>query len=125
MPEWSDHTRQIRANRPRRETPGEAQAPPLVRAAVLIPLYEVGGQVHVLLTRRTDKGDQHKGQVSFPGGRCDETDADALDTALREAYEEVGLRREDVEILGALDDMLTSTGFVVTPYVGVIPHPYA
>lgn len=124
MAEWSDHIRRILANRTRLEVASDAEDPPLIRAAVLVPLYEVGGQIYVLLTRRTDKVDHHKGQVSFPGGRCDEADRDALDTALREAYEEVGLRREDVEVLGALDDMLTTTGFVVTPYVGVIPYPY-
>jgi 8-oxo-dGTP pyrophosphatase MutT (NUDIX family) len=66
----------------------------------------------------------HKGEVSFPGGMCEATDNDTMTTALRECEEEVGVNRKDVEIIGRIDDMRTITGFLITPYVGLIPYPY-
>lgn len=95
-------------------------------AAVLLVLLEKQDKVHVLLTRRSGQVAHHKGEISFPGGRKDPGDPDLLGTALRECDEEIGLRREDVRILGRLDDVRTrTTGFVVTPYVGVMDYPYA
>ncbi len=97
----------------------------LVLAGVLVPLYVDGGEVYVLLTRRTEHVATHKGQISFPGGAVEAEDRDARDAALREACEELGIRREDVELLGALDDVSTVvSGFLIRPYVGRIPHPY-
>lgn len=93
-------------------------------AAVLIPLYVADGAWHVLYTQRTDHLPSHKGQVAFPGGRVDATDHDRVDTALREAEEELGLRREHVRVLGQLDELLTVTQYRVTPVVGVMPWPY-
>ena len=96
----------------------------LISAAVLIPLLEKDGEYHLLFTKRTDTLRDHKGQVSFPGGRCENHDATALETALRESYEEIGLCSETVDILGALDDRPTMhTNYLITPYVGVIPWP--
>jgi len=66
----------------------------------------------------------HKGQASFPGGTRSESDMNLLDTAIRESWEEVGLEAEDVEILGELDDIPTTTGFVISPFVASIPYPY-
>jgi 8-oxo-dGTP pyrophosphatase MutT (NUDIX family) len=67
----------------------------------------------------------HKGQISFPGGAYDKEDGDLADTALREAFEEIGVRADDVEILGNLDDQSTYTSkFIITPFVGAIPYPY-
>ena len=67
----------------------------------------------------------HKGQISFPGGAQDTEDDDLAATALREAFEEIGVRPDHVEILGALDDQSTYTSkFVITPFVGAIPYPY-
>jgi len=98
---------------------------PLRPAAVLIPIYRKDGECHVLLTKRTEELEYHKGQICFPGGSRHETDGSLQDTALREAYEEVGIRQEDVEILGELDSMGTLTSnFLVTPFVGIIPYPY-
>jgi len=78
-----------------------------------------------LLTKRTEMLEYHKGQICFPGGGRHETDRDLRDTALRETFEEVGVRPEDVRILGELDSMGTFTSnFLITPYVGVIPYPY-
>ncbi|MBA4418218.1 MAG: CoA pyrophosphatase [Syntrophus sp. (in: bacteria)] len=93
-------------------------------AGVVIPLFEKDGEVHILLTRRTDTVSHHKGEVSFPGGMCDDEDGNTMNTALRECCEEIGVRRKDIEIIGKMDDMYTVTGFVITPYVGIIPYPY-
>jgi 8-oxo-dGTP pyrophosphatase MutT (NUDIX family) len=95
----------------------------LICAAVLVPLLFKEGQWHVVVTLRTDYVEHHKGQISFPGGACDPGDADLEETALRETFEEIGVSPEEVEVLGALDDMATVTSFVVTPFVGVIPYP--
>jgi 8-oxo-dGTP pyrophosphatase MutT (NUDIX family) len=100
------------------------QDPRLKRAAVLIPVFKKEGAYHLLFTRRTDRVEHHKGQISFPGGREDPEDADLLATALREAEEEMGLRKEDVRILGELDDICTVSDFCVAPFVGLIPYPY-
>ena len=95
------------------------------RAAVLMALFERGGEYHVLFTRRTDEVNYHKGQISFPGGGISSQDKTARDTALRESYEEIGLRPEDVEILGDLDDMYTvSSDFIITPFIAIIPAEY-
>src|SRR5262245_37876935 len=95
------------------------------RAAVLLPLYRVGEEHFVLLTRRSEHVAHHKGQISCPGGAVDPEDADALAAALRETEEEVGIAPADVRILGALDDVeATVSGFVITPFVGLIPYPY-
>ena len=94
------------------------------RAAVLIPLFEKGGEVHILFTRRTQQVPHHKGQISFPGGRWDEGDESLLATALRESSEELGITPRDVRVLGELDDICTVSDFCVSPFVGVIPYPY-
>jgi 8-oxo-dGTP pyrophosphatase MutT (NUDIX family) len=97
-------------------------------AGVLLLLYEKEGEPYIVLTRRTEDVEHHKGETSFPGGAFDPEDADLLTTALRETEEEIGVRREDVEVLGRLDDIVTITGFVVSPFVGVLrrwPYPFA
>jgi 8-oxo-dGTP pyrophosphatase MutT (NUDIX family) len=96
---------------------------PPAAAAVLVPLVARREGLHVLLTRRTDHLRDHAGQVSFPGGRSEPHDADAADTALREAEEEVGLPRSHVNVLGLLPTYATVTGFVVTPVVALVEPP--
>ncbi|AOK58589.1 coenzyme A pyrophosphatase [Burkholderia ubonensis] len=93
-------------------------------AAVLVPLVVRDAGLTVLLTQRADHLNDHAGQVSFPGGRREPFDPDATATALREAKEEIGLAGEQVEILGALPDYLTGTGFCVTPVVGLVHPPF-
>ncbi len=98
---------------------------PLTPSAVLLPLYEKEGEYYILFTKRTEKLMYHKGQICFPGGKYHKEDDSLRDTALREAFEEVGLRPEDVEFLGELDSMCTATSsFLITPFVAVIPYPY-
>ena len=95
------------------------------RAAVLIPLFKAGSEYRILFTKRTDSVEVHKGQISFPGGRIEEEDGSPLETALREADEEVGLSRKDVTVLGRMDDARTvSSNYIVHPFVGLIPYPY-
>lgn len=103
--------------------PPEPRTRPLRPAAVLVPLIEHPEGATVLLTRRTEHLAHHAGQISFPGGRAEAGDEGPVDTALREAEEEVGLDRCQVEILGQLTRYQTITGFLVTPVVGVLAPP--
>ena len=96
-----------------------------VPSAVLIPLYQKQGRYHIVFIRRTETVKDHKGQISLPGGARDVNDRTLLHTAVRESREEIGLRTKDIEIIGELDDELTTTSnFVVTPFVAIIPWPY-
>ena len=94
-------------------------------AAVLVPLVRRPDGLTVLLTRRTDHLNDHAGQVSFPGGRTDPGDADAIATALREAHEEVGLSADEIEVIGVLPAYTTVTAYEVTPAVGLLDPPRA
>lgn len=91
----------------------------LTPAAVLIPIVE-RAEPTVMLTRRTDTLRRHAGQVAFPGGRADPEDAGPVETALREAHEEVALPPHEVEVLGVVDRYETGTGYSITPVVGLI-----
>jgi 8-oxo-dGTP pyrophosphatase MutT (NUDIX family) len=95
----------------------------LIPAAVLVPVIVRETGPTMLLTQRTAHLRDHAGQVSFPGGRCEEGDASPEATALREAEEEVGIAAFQVEILGRLPDYRTGTGFVITPVVGLVTPP--
>ena len=104
-----------------KELPGETD---LRRAAVLLPLFVRDGSLWILLTRRTETVEHHRGQISFPGGAEEKDDRSLLETALRESEEEIGLKREDAIPLGALSPMVTVTDFYVEPFVAAIPQPY-
>ncbi len=89
-------------------------------AAVLLLIYDRADEAHLLLTKRADHLPSHPGQISLPGGGHEPHDADLAQTALRETEEEVGIRREQVRLIGRLDDVNTmATGFIIRPYVAV------
>jgi 8-oxo-dGTP pyrophosphatase MutT (NUDIX family) len=95
----------------------------LVGSAVLVPITD-RGDPHLLFTKKSDAVPHHRGQFSFPGGVMEAVDASPVETALREAWEEVRLPSAAVEVLGLLDDTETrATQFVITPVVGVIREP--
>jgi 8-oxo-dGTP pyrophosphatase MutT (NUDIX family) len=98
--------------------------PPFSHAAVLVPLFKKGVDCHLLFTKRSEQVKYHKGEISFPGGVVDEEDSELIQTALREAFEEIGLKENDVQVIGILDDIVTVTEFIVTPIVGLFPYPY-
>jgi len=104
-------------------TPTLGASGELTPAAVLVALIERPDGLTTLFTQRTNNLANHPGQISFPGGHADPVDASLEDTALREAWEEVGLERELVRIVGRLDQYRTRTGFAVTPVVGLIKPP--
>ena len=115
----------LHAARPSASTDGYAQSgtPAHKCAAVLVPLLLQDDEWRLLYTRRTDLVESHKGQVSFPGGACDDGETTPEETALREAKEEIGIRPGDVRLLGRLNPMDTISFYRVTPVVGVIPWP--
>lgn len=92
----------------------------LTEAAVLVPVVSHGNALSLILTRRTDSVETHKGQIAFPGGIVDAGDRDMVHTALRETEEELGIPPSAVETIGMLDDLSTPTGFSITPVVGVL-----
>ena len=118
-----EEIRNLLSNRPEKgmSLPGNA---PFRRAAVLIPLLHIDGEWHILFTRRTETVQDHKGQVSFPGGASEGIDKSAAETALREAREEIGLNPEDVRVLGYMSQYPSITDFLVTPVVGRIKWPF-
>ena len=106
-----------RADAVERPQPGSE----LKSAAVLVPLLHREGELHVLYTRRSDRLASHRGEVAFPGGRFDRRDPHLLAAALREAYEEVGIEPQAVDVLGSFEGRRThSTNIMVTPFVGMV-----
>ena len=106
------------------ETPGEFPQTDagVVAAAVLVALFDVSGDPHMLLTRRRADLRRHAGEISFPGGRRDPEDADLAETALREAEEEIGLPRDQVTLVAELPPTSTFvTGYLIHPFVASIP----
>jgi len=96
-----------------------------VPSAVLVPVYYKQGRYYILFTKRTELVKEHKGDISFPGGAYQEGDETLANTALRECSEEIGLMAGDVEILGELDDTITtSSNYIISPFVAFIPSPY-
>ncbi|WP_417460166.1 CoA pyrophosphatase [Kordiimonas sp.] len=93
---------------------------PIRDAAVLVPIVDHVDGPSILLTKRTEHLSKHAGQVSFPGGKIDDTDADAVAAALREAEEEIGLAASHIEVCGFLDTYRTGTGFEIVPVVALV-----
>ena len=87
---------------------------------MLLPLFEERGEARLVLTKRPETMPSHRGEIAFPGGKIEPSDRDARDAALREAEEEIGLRRDEVEVLAALPTIGTVVGpFMISPFVGV------
>jgi 8-oxo-dGTP pyrophosphatase MutT (NUDIX family) len=113
--------REIFSTRPKRVLHDDGR----VASAVLVPVFYKNRDYHVLFTKRSFKVATHQGQVSFPGGAYSKEDRNLMDTALRESWEEIGLNPEDVDIIGELDDALTTTSnYIIKPYIAIIPYPY-
>jgi len=93
-------------------------------AAVLVPIQQKPDGDHLVLTQRAELLNSHGGQIAFPGGRIDPCDSGPLAAALRESEEEVGLKSEDVRVLGRLDQVAAGSDYLITPFVGVVPYPY-
>ena len=115
---------EVRARLENHRRPDEAAPEGSRRAAVLVPLFVRDSALWILLTRRTDTLEHHRGQISFPGGAEEGDDESLLVTALRETREEIGVAEDAVVYLGALSPLATITDFYVAPFVGAIPHPY-
>jgi 8-oxo-dGTP pyrophosphatase MutT (NUDIX family) len=118
---WID---QLRARLESRERLVPEPAQGERRAAVLVPLFVRDGGLWILLTRRTETLEHHRGQISFPGGAEEAEDESLYQTAVRESEEEIGLLPSDVRYLGALSPLTTVTEFYVEPFVAAIPFPY-
>ncbi len=93
-------------------------------AGVLVAVSLAGGAPGVILTKRSSALKHHPGQIAFPGGKQDDSDADVVATARREAFEEIGLPGDQVRVLGRLPEHETITGFRVTPVVGLVEHDF-
>jgi len=89
-------------------------------AGVLVPIIERASEMTLLLTKRSTELKHHAGQVSFPGGRMEEHDANVEAAALRETFEEVGIASHQISVIGYLDTMPTITGYAVSPVVGMV-----
>ncbi len=98
--------------------------PGLRDAAVLIPVVDHGDNATVLLTKRTERMRSHSGQIAFPGGTIDPTDATPEEAALRETIEEIGLGADDVEIVGRMPDYTTGSGYRIAPVLGIVRPDY-
>jgi 8-oxo-dGTP pyrophosphatase MutT (NUDIX family) len=104
--------------------PGPSATDALRRAGVLVPLFVRDAKLWILLTRRTESVEHHRGQISFPGGGEEPGDEDLYATALRESQEELAIEPADVIALGSLSPIVTVTDFYVEPYVAAVPQPY-
>ncbi len=93
---------------------------PLRDAAVLIPVVDYGERATILLTKRAERLRSHSGQVAFPGGRIDDTDASPEEAALREAEEEIGLDRQFIDVIGRMPDYVSGSGYRIAPVLSVV-----
>ena len=95
-----------------------------IAAGVLLILFERDGEHWIILNKRTQNVEHHKGEICFPGGRKDTSDKDLTETALRETWEEMGIQASDINVLGVLETTRTTTGYEITPTVALVSHPY-
>ena len=114
----------IRSALSKTSSPTSVHSDGLIEAAVAILVYPKPDSLTIILNKRTDRVEHHKGEISFPGGGRDPEDYSILDTALRETREEMAIAPEDIEIIAQLDQVSTRSGFSITPFVGIIPPDY-
>jgi len=119
---WMDEVRARLSALPAREP--EIPGKKLRRAGVLVPLFVRDARLWILLTRRTESVEHHRGQISFPGGSEEAGDANLFATAVRETEEELAVAPSDIMALGSLSPIVTVTNFYVEPYVAAVPQPY-
>jgi 8-oxo-dGTP pyrophosphatase MutT (NUDIX family) len=112
--------RRLKVYEPRRLKPDG-----LPLAAVLVPIYDRQGDLKIVFTKRTDRVQHHRGEISFPGGAMDPEDRDLAATALRECEEEIGLQAEHIEMIGQLDDVVTVSSFHVSVFVGEVRQSHS
>ena len=112
--------RQALADNPKKTIVDSSLSP----AGVLVIVYPKDGEYCVLLNKRSQLVEYHKGEISFPGGSVDPEDGTLLATAIRETHEEMGIHPDDIEYLGDLDDMPTISNFLINAFVATIPYPY-
>jgi 8-oxo-dGTP pyrophosphatase MutT (NUDIX family) len=93
-------------------------------AAVIVPIHDRAGEHYLTLIERAAKLNSHADEIAFPGGNVTDEDQDALDAALRELEEEIGISRETVEIIGQLDQVVAASRYLVTPFVGMLVPPF-
>jgi len=96
----------------------------LMPSAVMVLLYPKDGEYCILLNKRSEQVEHHKGEISFPGGARDPEDRDSLETALRETEEEMGIKRDDITVLGEMDEVATRSQFRIQVFAGTIEYPY-
>ena len=96
----------------------------LMPSAVMVLLYPKGGEYCILLNKRSEQVEHHKGEISFPGGARDSEDRDSLETALRETEEEMGINRDDITVIGEMDEVVTRSNFLINVFTGTIKYPY-
>ena len=96
----------------------------LMPSAVMVLLYPKGGEYCILLNKRSEQVEHHKGEISFPGGARDPEDRDSLETALRETEEEMGINRGDITVIGEMDEVVTRSNFLINVFTGTIKYPY-
>jgi len=115
---------QLRMSPPGRPNQQSPDSQPAREAGVLLLLYPRQDQLHFVLTRRAERLGSHKGQISLPGGRCEPTDRNFVDTALRETFEELGIASETVQVLGQLTPLyVLPSNFMVHPVMGYSDQP--
>ena len=94
----------------------------LMPSAVMVLLYRKDGQYCILLNKRSDQVEHHKGEISFPGGARDPEDRNSLETALRETEEEMGINRDDITVIGEMDEVVTRSNFLINVFTGTIEY---
>ena len=108
----------------RRYSPKSVVAKGFKPAAVLVPIQEIAGEHYLTLIERAATLHSHGGEIAFPGGNVTTEDKDTLAAALREFQEEIGIDPENVQIIGQLDQVTVSSGYLVTPFVGIVSSPF-